>query len=194
LEELETTKTKNLVIVDFSNVEKWKISLGWLIGVKQLGQLVKHLSYGSKFLRRFYYGSDFGPKDSSQILVPWSKGMLEKANVSGFEVVTKRVKYIHDPNRKEGLDKKCDLDVEMALDIIKESQNYDTVVVFSGDGDLACVLNYIYETYGKKIVIFASRDHLGKELITLKETGVIKHILFAEDFKYRLDKDRDVSY
>lgn len=190
INKLEATRSRNLVIVDFGNVEKWKDSLGWKIGIKELGKLVKHLSSGKKFLRRFYYGSDYGPKDSSFNMIPWSKGILEKAELSGFEIETKRVKYIHDPNRTQGLDKKCDLDVEMAVDIIAERENYDTVVVFSGDGDLAYVLKYIFKSYNKKIIIFAARDHLGKELVTLKEQGIIEHVLFAEDFEYRLNKDR----
>src|ERR1017187_5156632 len=87
-------KSRTIVIIDFSNTVMWAKSLGWDIGVKELGNLVKHLSSGSKFLRRFYYGSDYGPHESATELIDWSRGMLEKANVSGFEIVTKRVKYM----------------------------------------------------------------------------------------------------
>jgi hypothetical protein len=31
-----------------------------------------------------------------------------------------------------GFEKKCDLDIEMAVDLIKERDNYDTAVMFSG--------------------------------------------------------------
>ena len=48
---------RTLVIVDYGNVEKWKNSLNWKVGIKELGNLVKHFSRGKKFLRRFYYGS-----------------------------------------------------------------------------------------------------------------------------------------
>lgn len=190
LGELEKTKDRNLVIVDYGNVQKWEKSLGWKIGIKELGTLVKNISSGKGFLRRFYYGSDFGRDDKSQKLIDWSRMILDKAKISGFDVCTKRVKYIHDPNNKFGFQKKCDLDVEMVVDMIKEIGFYDTVVLFSGDGDLACVIQYLFETYKKQSIIFAARDHLGKELVTLKEKETVKQILFADDFEYRLDRNR----
>ena len=35
-------KERTIVIVDFGNVEKWKNSLGWIVGIKELGILVKN--------------------------------------------------------------------------------------------------------------------------------------------------------
>ena len=128
-------RKQTIVIVDFGNVEKWKHSLGWNVGIKELGKLVKNFSYGQKFLRRFYYGSDYGKSEKSHTIVPWSETILQKAKMSGFELVTKRVKYIHDTKNKNGFQKKCDLDVEMTVDLIKECDNYDTIILFSCYGD-----------------------------------------------------------
>jgi uncharacterized LabA/DUF88 family protein len=179
-----------LVIVDFGNVEKWKFSLGWHIGIQELANLVKNFSKGQRYLRRFYYGSDYGRKESSQELEAWSKGILTRAKMNGFEVVTKRVKYIHSADSVHGFEKKCDLDVEMAIDLFKEKDNYDTVVLFSGDGDLVYALRYLHEKFSKEIYIFGSRDHVGREVFDGKTDGVIKDILFAEDFEYRLSMER----
>ena len=53
-------KERTIAIVDFGNVEKWKNSLGWIVGIQELGKLVKHFSLGKKFLRRFFgTGSTF---------------------------------------------------------------------------------------------------------------------------------------
>ena len=67
---LEKTKERNIVIIDFANVDGWQNSLGWSVGLKQLGQLVSHLSSGKKYLRRLYYGEDYGPKDKNTTLLP----------------------------------------------------------------------------------------------------------------------------
>lgn len=187
---LEATKERNMVVVDFGNVQKWENSLGWRIGIKELGNLVRKFSLGKRFLRRFYYGSDYGPKESSNQLVNWSRMVLEKAAMSGFDVVSKRVKYIHDPLHEMGFQKKCDLDVEMTVDLIREVENYDRVILFSGDGDLSYALRYLFENFGKKAVVFTARGHLGRELIDIQQEGIIEHILFAEDFEYRLNRDR----
>ena len=48
--------SRTIVIVDFSNVEKWKESLHWKIGIQELAVLAKHFSKGDTDLRRFYYG------------------------------------------------------------------------------------------------------------------------------------------
>lgn len=193
LKSLAKTQDRNIVLVDFANVERWRESLGWPVGINKLGQLVKHFAKGKKYLRRFYYGLDYGPKTTSARLTPWSKTIHTQAQYSGFEIVSKKVKYIHDKNYATGFTKKCNLDIEMSVDLIKEEGNYDTAIIFSGDGDLAYVFEYIHNTFGKKIYVFGARDHIGKELIGAKERGVIKKILFAEDFDYRLDLRRNTT-
>jgi len=190
LDTLATTKERNIVVIDFANVDRWQDSLGWVVGIKNLGQLVKHVATGKKFLRRFYYGLDYGPKDKSVHLTPWSTTIHTQAQYSGFEIVSKRVKYIPDKNYVTGYISKCNLDIEMAVDLIREKDNYDTAIIFSGDGDLAYVCRYVHELFRKTIYIFGARDHVGKELIDAKREGIIKDILFAEDFEYRLNLKR----
>jgi uncharacterized LabA/DUF88 family protein len=179
-------KDRTLVVIDFSNVEKWKQSLGWEIGIRELGNLTKSFA-GKKFLRRFYYGSDYGPKESSTTLLTWSDSMLTKAKMNNFELVTKRVKYMPSNTNPHGFDVKCDLDVEMAVDMIRERDAYDTIILFSGDGDLSCVLRYLHDTYDKRCYVFGARDHFGREIVDLKREKIVKEMFYAEDFEYRLN-------
>jgi len=186
VESFSDKQERTLVVVDYGNVEKWKNSLDWKVGIKELGNLVKNLSKKKKFLRRFYYGSDYGRSEKNQSLSGWSRSVLERADMNDFEVATKRVKYIHDANNKSGFEKKCDLDVEMAIDLVKERENYDTVVLFSGDGDLMYAIKYLHEEYQKECYVFGARNHIGREVIDSQKAGIVKDILFAEDFEYRL--------
>lgn len=187
LNSLGKSKDRNIVIVDFANVDRWNDSLGWPIGIQKLSQLIKHFSYGKKFLRRFYYGEDFGIKEKNTKLTPWSERIINAAKYNGFELVTKRVKYIPDQKYETGFIKKCNLDVEMAMDLIKEVENYDKAIIFSGDGDLACVIKYLKENFDKKFYVFCARNHLGRELVDAKKNKLIEDILFVEDFEYRLN-------
>lgn len=187
VDELSKTKNRNIVIVDFANVDKWEEKLGWPVGIKQLAQLIKHFAYGNRSLRRFYYCGDFGPNERSTRLKPWSKTMLNSANINNFEIITKRVKYIPDPKYETGYVKKGNLDIEMAVDMIRMVEDYDKVILFSGDGDLECVLRYLRERYSKEIFVFGARDHTGKELVDARAEGIIKNLLFVEDFEYRLN-------
>lgn len=179
-------RERTIVIVDFGNVEKWKYSLGWRVGIQELSNLVKNFSYGKRFLRRFYYGSDYGPHEKSMAMEAWSQGVISRADTNGLEVVTKRVKYIHSVDNARSFEKKCDLDVEMTVDLIKERDNYDTAILFSGDGDLAYAIRYLHKGFGKQFVVFGARDHVGREIFDAKSEGAIDNILFAEDFEYRL--------
>jgi len=189
LDSFSEKQNRILVIVDYGNVEKWKNSLGWKVGIRELGILVKNFSKGNESLRRFYYGSDYGRKESSEVMVDWSRSVLERAKMNNFSIVTKRVKYIHDRNNVTGFAKKCDLDVEMSIDLVKKRDEYDSVILFSGDGDLMCAMKYLHDEYQKTCYVFGARDHVGREVFDAQMEGVVQDVLFAEDFEYRL-KDR----
>lgn len=190
LEKHAARRERTIVIVDFGNVEKWKHNLHWRVGIRELAVFVKHFTYGKRFLRRFYYGADYGPSERSTELTDWSKHMLRTADTNGFDVKGKRVKYIHSADNVHGLEKKCDLDVDMAVDLIRERENYDTIVLFSGDGDLVTALKYLKEEYGKQAIVMSARGHIGREVIDAKRDGIIEEILYADDFEYRLNMDR----
>jgi uncharacterized LabA/DUF88 family protein len=186
IESFTNKRERIIIIVDYGNVEKWKNNLDWKVGIKELSQLVKNFSIGRKLLRRFYYGSDYGKSEKNEYLTGWSRSILEKADMNNFEVVTKRVKYIHDHSNASGFEKKCDLDVEMAIDLVKERNNYDTIMIFSGDGDIIYAVEYLNKEYKKECYVFGARNHIGREVFDARENGIVKDILFAEDFEYRL--------
>ena len=182
--------SRTIVMVDFGNVEKWKESLGWKIGIQELAVLAKHFSKGDKDLRRFYYGSDYGSDSRSVTLTPWSKSILERASMNRFEIVTKRVKYIHDNKSISGFTKKCDLDVEMVVDLIRLKDKYDHIVLFSGDGDPIYALQYLKNDFQKSVYIFGARNHVASEIIDAVNEHIVSKLLFTEDFEYRLNMDR----
>lgn len=189
-ESFSSKRERTIIIVDFGNVDKWERGLGWHVGIRELATLIKHFTYGQRFLRRFYYGADYGPDERSTILTGWSNYILRTADSNGFKVVDKRVKYIHSQNNITGFEKKCDLDVEMAIDLVRERNNYDNIVLFSGDGDLITAIQYLKEEYKKKTIVMSARGHIGREVLDAKRNGVVEEIIFADDFEYRLNMDR----
>ncbi len=106
--------------------------------------------------------------------------------MNGFELVTKRVKYIHNQDYITGFLAKCELDVEMAVDLIREKDNYDSVLLLSGDGDLVPVLQYLKRFHSKECIVMSARGHVAREVIDARVSGIIDELLFAEDFEYRL--------
>ena len=167
----------------------WHKSEHEMINLFFSAPLVKHFSQGKRFLRRFYYGSDYGKSDKSNVVTMWSAMILNKARMNNFKIVTKRVKYIRDKNYRTGFVKKCDMDIEMSVDLIEEAKNYDNIILFSGDGDLYYVLKYLKYKYNKKSIIFGSHEHIGKEIYDAKNKNIVDKILYIEDFEYRLNID-----
>lgn len=190
LESFTDKRNRTIVIIDYGNVEKWKNSLKWKVGIKELAGLIKNFSIGDVALRRFYYGADYGRDEKSSVLIEWSRSKLEMAKWNRLEAISKRVKYIHSADNVFGFEKKCDLDVEMAVDLIKLREKYDYIILFSGDGDLMCAIKYLKDEYGKKCIVFGARDHIGREIFDVKTSGVVEAVLYAEDFEYRLNEAR----
>ncbi len=190
LESFYNKLSRTIVIIDFSNVEKWKESLGWKVGIQELASLSKYFSKGDKDLRRFYYGSDYGDNNKSRTLTFWSENIIRRAKMNRFEIVTKRVKYIHDNKNPSGFSKKCDLDVEMTVDLIKLKDKYDYIILFSGDGDLIYTLHYLKTSFQKSSYVFGARNHISSETIDATNNQIIDKLLFIEDFEYRLNMDR----
>lgn len=193
LDSFKDKQSRTIVIVDFGNVDKWQESLHWKVGIQELAKLIKHFSFGavgSKELRRFYYGLDYGPNEKNMTPNMWSYSITGRAEGNGLKIVTKRVKYIHDNNNPDRYNKKCDLDVDMAVDLIRMKDLYDNIILFSGDGDLISATNYLNEEFGKKIFVFSARGHIGREVIDAFNNKKVDLILYVEDFEYRLNMDR----
>lgn len=161
--------------VDFGNVNRWfekseEPFLGRLLmkdermatDVLKLGNFIDLFS----IRKYFYYGIDPSNDGSKHIQRLAKKG-------AGFRTVSKNIQRIkHYFNREElsvledkafGKDDKgyyleipkCNFDVEMAVDILKCADYYDTVALFSSDSDFVYLLNYI-RNKGKNVILFHS--------------------------------------
>ena len=64
--------------------------------------------------------------------------------------------------------KKANVDVELTIDVIKESSLYDNMILISGDSDFAHLIE-VLQKEGKKVIVFSARGHVSKELIKLSD-------------------------
>jgi len=64
--------------------------------------------------------------------------------------------------------RKCDFDVEMARDVFNLSQTFETLVIFSGDGDYAALAEDLVAR-GKKVILVFAPGHKGKEYDVIKK-------------------------
>lgn len=64
--------------------------------------------------------------------------------------------------------RKCDFDVEMARDVFNMSQEFDQLMLFSGDGDYAALVEDLIKK-GKKVIVIFAPGHKGREYEDFKE-------------------------
>jgi uncharacterized LabA/DUF88 family protein len=159
-------------LVDFGNVGKWSSEVSWKINIIRLGKFLGTFCCG----QHFFYGHKKGVVTSEQFIV--------KARSGGFTTHTKEVKRIkHRPDVDElrkmsttqwafvKKDKfgyyltveKCDFDVEITLTALRRIDDYDTVMLWSGDGDFDALVRYLHKR-GKRVIVVAPWGFFSTEL------------------------------
>ena len=64
--------------------------------------------------------------------------------------------------------RKCDFDVEIARDVLNLQDSYDTLLLFSGDGDYSALTIDLIKK-GKKVITVFAPGHLGKEYLEIHD-------------------------
>jgi len=81
---------------------------------------------------------------------------------------------------------KGNLDIEIAIDMIKLMPEYDEAILFSGDSDFLETVNTLRKN-GKKVHIYSTKDRLSIELRTAgdscKDIKLIKQDIWDENFQ-----------
>jgi len=84
-----------------------------------------------------------------------------KLQTFGYELYLKPVKlYEQDDGTTR---RKANCDVEMAFYLTKEKENFDRVIILSGDGDFLPVLKYL-RSNGKEVIILARGPRTAREI------------------------------
>lgn len=79
----------------------------------------------------------------------------------GYKLYLKPVKLYYQPDGKT--ERKANCDVEMAFYLMREKDNFDQVLILSGDGDFLPLLKHLKEI-GKEVIILARGPRTAKEI------------------------------
>ena len=86
----------------------------------------------------------------------------KKLEEFGYKLFLKPVKlYEQDDGTTK---RKANCDVDMAFHLMKEKDNFDRVVVLSGDGDFLPVLKYLRHTEKKEVIILGRGHRTAREI------------------------------
>ena len=170
-------KGKTLAIIDWANVYGWSKKLKWEVEPQKLFNYLK--SYPEIYDIRFYFGKELGNEKSENFQqeikdigytliskeVKWVPVSLEKSHFKNLlqELVTISDNLKNSNSKisnqlKELLKtpiyrRKCDFDCEIVLDIMQHINDFDGMLLFSGDGDYKAIAEYLLNKRKQVIVV-----------------------------------------
>lgn len=84
---------------------------------------------------------------------------FDALNKAGFDIKEKDLQVF------AGGQKKGDWDVGIAMDMIRQAQKCDAIILMSGDGDYIPVVNYVQQTFGCNVEVMAFGRSSSKALL-----------------------------
>lgn len=162
---------KVAVFIDAANVFYSQRTLGWRIDYIKLATYLKEEVELSGI---YYYTGQVGSLEKQM-------SFINKLKEGGYQVASKEVKMIK-VSATQSIPKGS-LDVELALDAYRFREEFETLVLFSGDSDFAYLLDLLKQE-GKQVIVVSMRGHVARELIErAKYVPLPKWRPFIEKFK-----------
>jgi len=158
-------KGKVYVFIDASNIFYSQKDLRWKIDFERLKQYFKK----NTKLAKMYYYTAYDPNSSKQ------RKFLHFLEIIGYTVRKKKIKFIKDGKIKKGGFHKGNLDVELTIDAIHNRDDFQTIILFSGDSDFEALLKYM-RAYNKNCIVVSAKDHVSIELIKQSKFIAIKKL------------------
>ena len=145
-------KGRTYVFIDAANILYSQQTLGWRVDYAKLKQyLAKECNLGAVY----FYTGRIGIHHKQN-------AFIKKIEELGYKTRTKEVKFIKISGGSTI--PKGNLDIELALDAFRLLEQYDTLLLFSGDSDFAYLLDLLKEKK-KNVLVASTRGHISKELL-----------------------------
>lgn len=153
------------VFIDASNLWAVQKAKGQLFDLAKLKDYLKNKHKATDI--RVYYYDAYPDQNTREYSIDGKFKFyvyLEKA--LKFVVRKKPLKQIKVvTNNSVAIEEKGNMDVEMAIDVVNQINNYDEMILFSGDSDFLALIHFA-RNKGKKVYIYSSRNNVSRELRT----------------------------
>lgn len=177
-------KNRAYISIDASNIHYYLRKAGWRIDWNKFRVLCKKF-YEEPVI--YYYEGvpskaqyfDIHPGHSLNQFIKAKKDKLDYFKFLrslSFKVRHKPVGRVYD-NTTGAFKHKCNFDVELTIDALDGMTNYETFVLFSGDGDFIKLIKYL-KGKEKKTVVIASAGRLSDNL---EKTA--NQVIYLEDLE-----------
>lgn len=156
---------KLYVFIDASNLWAVQKSKGKTLDLAKLKKFLKD-KHKASAIKVYYYDAYPKPETRDHDVSGKHRFYVYLEKALGFVVRKKPLKQIRvETERGVVVEEKGNMDVEMAIDIVNQSKNYDEAAILSGDSDFLALLRFIHSR-NKKVFIYSSRNNISSELRT----------------------------
>lgn len=139
------SREKIALFIDGANLYATSKSLGFDIDYRKLLSVFQKRAY---LLRAYYYTALIEDLEFSSI-----RPLIDWLDYNGYTVVTKPAKEFTDALGRRKI--KGNMDIELAIDAMEQSDVVDHVVIFSGDGDLTTLVEAL-QRKGRKVSVVST--------------------------------------
>jgi uncharacterized LabA/DUF88 family protein len=133
------------LFIDGANLYATSKSLGFDIDYKRLLNLFRSKA---QLVRALYYTALAEDQEYSSI-----RPLIDWLDYNGYTMVTKPVKEFTDASGRRKI--KGNMDIELAVDAMRLSENLDHIVLFSGDGDFKSLVAALQQK-GKRVSVIST--------------------------------------
>ena len=140
------------VFVDAANILYSQQTLRWRVDYKKLKE---YFDKECDLRAIYFYTGRVGANNKQNLF-------LKKLEQLGYIVKAKEVKRIK--ISKSAYEWKGNLDVELTIDVLGNINNFDTLILMSGDSDFAPLLDAVKARH-KMVLVMSTKGHISKELL-----------------------------
>jgi len=138
-------REKIALFIDGANLYAASRSLNFDIDYRKLLKAFQSRGY---LLRAYYYTALIEDQEYSSI-----RPLIDWLDYNGYKVVTKPAKEFTDSMGRRKV--KGNMDIELAIDAMEQSDVVDHLVIFSGDGDFTTLVEAL-QRKGRKVTVVSS--------------------------------------
>lgn len=138
-------REKIALFIDGANLYAASKSTGFDIDYRKLLKAFQKRGY---LLRAYYYTALIEDQEYSSI-----RPLIDWLDYNGYKVVTKPAKEFTDALGRRKI--KGNMDIELAVDAMEQSETVDHLVLFSGDGDFTKLVDAL-QRKGRKVSVVST--------------------------------------
>ena len=138
-------RDKIALFIDGANLYAASKSLGFDIDYRKLLKAFQKRGY---LLRAYYYTALIEDQEYSSI-----RPLIDWLDYNGYKVITKPAKEFTDSMGRRKV--KGNMDIELAIDAMEQSETADHLVIFSGDGDFTTLVEAL-QRKGRKVSVVST--------------------------------------